>query len=120
MAAVDIRSGVKYGFLLLGYFLILFLVGGVIVAIGAEFAIVDSLFVNLIGAIIILVGLLVLYAGLLGVSYKIIADGVETGVRSALDRDYKEENTTDDSIGNQLINAIGPNEERETNRNRPD
>ena len=83
MPVVNIREGVRYGFFLLGYFLIIFLIGGIIVEIGIELYLLDSQVLTGIGVIVIAIGGLIIYTGLLGVTYKIIADGVERGIRSA-------------------------------------
>lgn len=84
MTAVDIREGVRYGFVLLGYFLVIFVVGGVLVEVGAELLLnFENLLAAVAGTVAILLGLLVLSAGLSGIAYKIIADGVEAGILSA-------------------------------------
>lgn len=90
MTSVGIREGIKYGFLLFGYFLGIFLGGGVLAAIGVLLsglstgADVDSGgIIPMIGVFFIFVGGLVFCAGFFGISYKIVADGVERGIESS-------------------------------------
>ncbi len=91
MTAVSVLDGIRYGFVLLVYFVAVFLVGGIVlgigVAIGAGGANGDNGAFVLIGGLLALVGGLVVYAGLFGVLYKIIADGVKRGIESAGDPD---------------------------------
>lgn len=94
MTSVGIREGIKYGFLLFGYFLGVFLGGGVIASIGVLLsglstgADVDSGgIIPMIGVFFIFVGGLVFCAGFFGISYKIIADGVKRGIESSEDGD---------------------------------
>jgi len=83
MTAVGIRAGIKYGFLLLGYFVGVFIVGGIVLGIGVAIASGDGTAVTVVGGVLAIVGGVIVYAGLFGVLYKIIADGVETGIVSA-------------------------------------
>jgi hypothetical protein len=86
MAAVNIVDGIKYGFVLLGYFITVFLVGAVVFGIGVAVSAggtdgSNAAFV-LVGGLLSLAGGLVVLAGLFGVLYKTIADGVQRGTES--------------------------------------
>jgi hypothetical protein len=85
---VSTTDGIKYGFKLLGYFLVVGVIGGVIAAIGAGMVAAsvetgrysDPNFMGILaGALITLFGLAVVYAGILGTTYKVIADAVYLG-----------------------------------------
>ena len=80
MSNVSAIDGVKYGFRLMGYLIAVYIGAAIIIAIG--FAIAEDGSAGL-GGIIILLGGLTLFAGLLGMGYKVIADGVEKGVNAA-------------------------------------
>lgn len=84
MANVNPIDGVKYGFRLMGYTIAVFVGGMVIAAIGARMA-EDAASGGsvVLGALIAIFGVAVIYAGMLGMAYKIIADAVEKGIRSA-------------------------------------
>jgi mannose/fructose/N-acetylgalactosamine-specific phosphotransferase system component IID len=82
MAAVNIREGVRYGASLLGYFVVLVIGGGIVVAIGFALFTLDNIVATLIGFVFYLVGLVIFYAGFLGIGYKVIADGVARGIQS--------------------------------------
>ena len=80
MVAVNAVDGIKYGFRLIGYLIAVGLIGGGIMFVG--FLLVgDENFI--IGGILSLIGYLVFFAGQFGIIYKIIADGVSTGVSDA-------------------------------------
>jgi hypothetical protein len=81
MANVSPIDGIKYGFNLLAYFVAVLGAGAVVSLIG--WALRDTS--SILGGLILLVGLLILFAGQAGVLYKVIADGVETGMLSAED-----------------------------------
>lgn len=86
MTAVGIRSGVKYGFLLMGYFIGVFIIGGLLSGAGILVASSDSIALTIGGGLLALIGVVIIYAGSMGVLYKVIADGVETGVAGAVQR----------------------------------
>ncbi|PSP73311.1 hypothetical protein BRC86_09585 [Halobacteriales archaeon QS_3_64_16] len=87
MAAVNVVDGVKYGFVLLGYFIAVFVVGGVLFGIGLAVSAGgtegNSIGFVLVGGLLALIGGLVINAGLFGVLYKIVADGVKRGIETA-------------------------------------
>ena len=80
MTAVDMKDALVYGFKLLGYLLLVFIAGGILILIGASF--VPSLRGGgniILAAIFYIAGISVIYAGSLGMLYKVIGDGVEIG-----------------------------------------
>lgn len=79
MANVSPVDGIKYGFNLLAYFVAVLGAGAVVSLIG--FVLLDGS--TILGGVILLAGGLILFAGQAGVLYKVIADGVETGIVSA-------------------------------------
>lgn len=79
MVNVDAEDGIRYGFNLLKYLLLVFLASAFIMVIGG--AITESS--AILGGLIALVGFIVMTAGFAGLQYKIISDGVERGVRAA-------------------------------------
>lgn len=79
MVNVNAIEGIKYGFRLIGYAILVVGVGFVIMIIGSVMAENSPV----IGVSFVLVGFLLFYAGLLGMGYKVIADAVEKGVRAA-------------------------------------
>ena len=81
MANVSPIDGITYGFNLLAYFIAVLGAGMVVSLIG--WALRDTS--SILGGLILLVGLLILFARQAGVLYKVIADGVETGMLSAED-----------------------------------
>jgi protein-S-isoprenylcysteine O-methyltransferase Ste14 len=116
MVAVNIRDGIRYGASLLGYFVVLFITGGIVSSLGFALLSLDNIVATLIGFLLFLAGLVVLYAGSLGVGYKVIADGVEQGVRSV-----RSDGSTDtsDTTGGGLIDSIADSVET-TGTNRTD
>lgn len=80
MVNVNAVDGIKYGFRLMGYLLAVFVIGFVFMAIGADMVSGDS---PALGGLLAVFGFLVVYAGIMGMGYKVIADGVEKGVRAA-------------------------------------
>lgn len=80
MVNVSTEEGIKYGFRLMGYAILVFVAGIVVAAIGAGLMDGGS---EAVGGLIAIFGILVVYAGFLGMGYKVIADGVEKGVRAA-------------------------------------
>ncbi len=73
MANVNPVDGIMYGFRLMGYILAVNVIGGLFFLVGLELD-------NVLGVLVALVGVFVAFAGILGIQYKIIADGVEQGV----------------------------------------
>ena len=116
MVAVNIRDGIRYGASLLGYFVVLFIVGGIVSSLGFALLSLDNIVATLIGFLLFLAGLVVLYAGSLGVGYKVIADGVEQGVRSVRSDGSAD---TADTTGGGLIDSIADSAET-TGTNRTD
>lgn len=105
MAAVRITDAIRFGFVITAYLIAVFIVGGIILAIGFAVAGVGGGIggitggiVALIGAIIGIIGSFVLYGALFGASYKIVADGVEQGIRSAGGLTADRSTTTDDRV----------------------
>jgi len=80
MATVSVKDGIAYGFGLMAYLIGVGLVGGGIAFVG--FAIAGGA-EEPIGILFAAIGVLVVYAGSLGLLYKVIADGVSTGVDDA-------------------------------------
>ncbi|MFD1645012.1 hypothetical protein [Haloarchaeobius litoreus] len=95
MTAVSTADGIKYGFKLMGYQLLVTVVGGGIALVGffltSAFGIaaVDNgstgggLLAVLIGGVFVLAGVAVWLAGMAGTTYKVVADAVEAGTESA-------------------------------------
>ena len=87
MTAVGVLDGIKYGFVMLGYFVAVFVVGAVLIgiggAVGAGGTGGNDVVFAVVGGLLALVGGLVVLAGSFGVLYKIIADGARRGVESA-------------------------------------
>ena len=76
MTNVNPVDGIVYGFRIIGYIIAVFLAGGLVALIGAE---IDGV----VGGLIALVGTLAVFAGFLGIQFKLIADGVERGIRAS-------------------------------------
>lgn len=87
---IGATDGIKYGFKLLLYYLVIALLGGLVTAFGAGIASAEiaaatdsfsdpDIGILMIGSVISLFGISILYAGTLGVGYKVIADAVYTG-----------------------------------------
>ncbi len=103
MTAVKITDAIKFGFVIIAYLIAFFVVGAVILFVGSaiigaggSIGGITGGIVTLIGAIIAIIGALVLYGALFGASYKIVADGVEQGIRSAGGLTASQPTTTDD------------------------
>jgi len=79
MATVNPIDGIKYGFRLIGYGIAVLLLGSIVFFVGGIVAQNSPI----IGGIIAIIGSLIFIAGLLGLQYKVIADGVEAGVEDA-------------------------------------
>ena len=84
---MNVVDGVKYGFVLLGYFIAVFVLGGAIFGIGLAVSAGgtegNSVGFVVVSGLLALVGGLVINAGLFGVLYKIVADGVQRGIETA-------------------------------------
>jgi hypothetical protein len=76
MANVNPVDGIVYGFRLLGYLIVVFIAGGLLALIGQEIG-------DILGLLIAFMGSLTIFAGFAGIQYKIIADGVEQGIRAS-------------------------------------
>jgi len=87
---IGATDGIKYGFKLLLYYLVIAILGGIVTAFGAgiagtEIAAATDSFsdpdigILLVGSAISLFGIGILFTGTLGVGYKVIADAVYTG-----------------------------------------
>ena len=76
MANVNPVDGIVYGFRIIGYLIAVFIAGGLVALIG------DSIG-GAVGVLIAFVGGLVIFAGFLGIQFKLIADGVERGIRAS-------------------------------------
>jgi hypothetical protein len=90
MATVGISKAIKYGFVLLGYFVAVFLIGGFITFIGYLISMaggnadgIGGILLVLVGGLMLLIGTLMIYAGFLGTGYKVIADGVKRGIENS-------------------------------------
>jgi hypothetical protein len=105
MTAVTLTESRQYVFwlsvkvlgnLLMGLALLVF---GTAVVAGYVLGDGTSWYVPVLGVLSLLAGLSVLYTTLLGIIYKLIADGVEAGVGSALDIDIDDSHSFDvDSV----------------------
>lgn len=80
MANVNPITGIKYGFELMAYGVAVWLIA--ILVMGAGIALADG-GSTIAGGIVALIGFLAFFAGLFGMSYKLIADGVEKGVNAS-------------------------------------
>jgi hypothetical protein len=84
MVAVNTKDAIMYGFRLLGYLLAVFVLGGILIGIGAAFTPGPFSRGNpILSVIFVLAGIAVMYAGGLGLLYKVVGDGVEVGNRAA-------------------------------------
>jgi len=83
MANVNALNGIEYGFRLIGYLLGVLIVGVIIGLIGQAIG-------DVIGVLVSALGGLVVLAGVLGIQFKLVADGVERGVRAAHDKPVSE------------------------------
>lgn len=72
---VTTEEGIRYGLGLLGYAFIVVIVGLGLAWVG--WSIVGP---GVAGAVLVLVGVVIFYAGILGLGYKVIADGVAAGM----------------------------------------
>jgi hypothetical protein len=97
MARVSITTAIKYGFVVVAYFIGILIIGGIVTGIG--FAIVGvggsglggtggisgigGGILALIGIIIGIIGYIIILGAAFGIQYKIFADGVERGIQSA-------------------------------------
>lgn len=82
MVTVSVLDGIKYGFRLIGYVLGVGLAAGVIMIIGVAIADAGGS-TAAFGGLVALFGFLAFYAGMMGIMYKVIADGVTMGVNAS-------------------------------------
>ncbi|SFS79738.1 hypothetical protein [Halostagnicola kamekurae] len=80
MANVNAIEGIRYGFRLMGYIVVVYLIGALLSFIGV--GMIDS-GSEIIGGLLALIGIVAILAGFLGMGYKVIADGVEKGINAA-------------------------------------
>lgn len=111
MTNVNPVDGVEYGLRLMGHLLAVFVVGGLVAALGVSAG-------DEIGALLVLVGFLIVFAGVLGIQFKIIADAVERGIRAANDDELpgiggtlREMMGSDDAGGQRGAPAGQPNQQ---------
>lgn len=83
VSTVSISEGVRYGFNLIIYILVIGIATGLGVLVGGALVSVDNVVVTLVGAFLALASVLGFYAGMMGILYKVIADGVAVGVTAA-------------------------------------
>lgn len=83
MATVNVIEGVRYGLDLIVYIFIIGLVTGFGLLIGVAIGNVDNIVFSLVGALLALGSFLAFYAGMMGILYKVVADGVTIGVQAA-------------------------------------
>jgi len=83
MSTVNVVEGVRYGLDLILYILVIGLVTGFAGMLGLGIASVDNIVFTLLGGLLSLGAFLAFYAGMMGILYKVIADGVSVGVQSA-------------------------------------
>lgn len=76
MVNVDAMDGIRYGIGLLKYLLLVAGGGTLIAMMGVSMS-------GDVGMLVVLLGTLVVWAGMLGLFYKVVADGVERGVGAA-------------------------------------
>ena len=94
--------------------MVIFLIGGIIAEVVIELFLLDSPVLTVVGAILVAIGGLIIYTGLLGVAYKIVADGVERGVRSA---QVPVENGDGNPTPAQLIQTVTDKTDENSGRN---
>lgn len=107
MAAVGIRDAVKYGFVLIGYLILVIIGGGVIAWVGSfmiGFGVgrvggIGGLLLALIGLVVLMLGILIIYGLFFGASYKMMADAVKRGIESSSGFDGTERTTNQQSRG---------------------
>lgn len=80
MVNVDAMDGIRYGIGLIKYILLVAAGGVLISAVGMSMADGGD---QAAGLLVAVLGTLVVWAGMLGLLYKVIADGVERGVSVA-------------------------------------
>lgn len=83
MATVNVIDGVRYGLDLIVYIFVIGLATGLGLLIGIAIGGVDNIVFSLIGALLALASFLAFYAGMMGILYKVIADGVTVGMNAA-------------------------------------
>lgn len=83
MATVNVVEGVRYGLDLIVYIFVIGLAAGFGLLIGFAFVSFDNIIFTLIGSLLSLASFLAFYAGMMGILYKVIADGVTVGIEAA-------------------------------------
>jgi hypothetical protein len=83
MATINIVEGVRYGLDLIVYIFVIGLAAGFGLLIGVGIGSVDNIVFTLTGSLLALASFLAFYAGMMGILYKVIADGVTVGIEAA-------------------------------------
>lgn len=83
MATVNVVEGVRYGLDLIVYIFVIGLAAGLGLMLGFAFVSIDNILFTLIGSLLALASFLAFYAGMMGILYKVIADGVTVGMEAA-------------------------------------
>lgn len=92
MNTVSIGEGIQYGFKIMSYYIAVILIGNLISLVGflllgagmdAGIGESPNWLLVLLGLVFLIGGLLTVFAGIFGAVYKLIADGVARGVRTA-------------------------------------
>ncbi|MDL5363183.1 hypothetical protein [Halalkalicoccus sp. NIPERK01] len=83
MTTVNVIDGVRYGLDLIVYIFVIGLATGFGLLIGIAIGGVDNIVFSLVGALLALGSFLAFYAGMMGILYKVIADGVTVGMNAA-------------------------------------
>ncbi|ADJ16724.1 hypothetical protein [Halalkalicoccus jeotgali] len=82
MATVNVIGGVRYGLDLIIYIFVIGLATGLGLLLGIAIGGVDNMVFSLVGGLIALASFLAFYAGMMGILYKVIADGVTVGIEA--------------------------------------
>lgn len=80
MVNINAIEGIKYGFRLMGYVVLVYIIGLLLMVFGTGMLESGS---EIIGGLLSLIGIVSIFAGFLGMGYKVIADGVEKGINAA-------------------------------------
>ena len=98
MSRVDITTAIKYGFVVVAYFVGILIVGGVVAAIGFGIVGIGSTgfdgtggglgaagggVLALVGIVVGIIGYVIIIGAAFGIQYKIISDGVARGIETA-------------------------------------
>lgn len=83
MSKVSIMEGIKFGFSLLLYILGIIIISGIPTAAGYYLIVIQGFTgPNLwVGYILVFVGAVIFFSGMMGIVYKVVADGVHEGVK---------------------------------------